>query len=577
MRPSIVPVDQESIYILFSLVGSLFLLSALVALRKDFVVYDTHDHIRLKHLDDFRKVFASNVTLAIDNILHGHIPFLPAEHAEPLESHNPHFRPPFPIEEMQEPSSQLHPTRDTSSQSMADSCKLSYPPKCKISPYVKYWDDSPDCFSQVLRNSSGMNQPDITKRKYVVFQSDLGGWNNIRMALEVVILFAYASGRILVMPPDAILYLLHMKKKWDLNKSNMGHYIDFDRLTTGGNGLEVISMQEFLETIASPGLLKNPLPENNTQLRQKKLWEYLESSCYVRQWSPGKTFISFNITRDPVTGQPVFGDISDTTTRRYQLFAINRKPVIYDEEFDSHRAIYFPGHDENRLLTHFYSMLYFPDLAVDRMSKRFMRDRVRYLDEIFCGASKVVDILAKISASSIANAGPRYVAYHIRRGEFQQKHTRLEAAVILNNTWHLIPDKRDRIVYIATDESDRSFFQPFFDNFKQVKFLSDFSALAAIDEMNPNHLGMVEQIICAAADIFIGTPLSTFTAYITRMRGYMNDSVTTLPIDRHGHYLKTYYFMKSHMHRLQDNPHLSLPFWVRDFVEPFEDINVPVI
>jgi hypothetical protein len=31
---------------------------------------------------------------------------------------------------------------------------------------------------------------------------------------------------------------------------------------------------------------------------------------------------------------------------------------------------------------------------------------------------------------------------------------------------------------------------------------------------------MVEQTVCANAHTFVGTPLSTFTGYITRMRGY---------------------------------------------------------
>jgi hypothetical protein len=41
----------------------------------------------------------------------------------------------------------------------------------------------------------------IEERRYVVFQPDTGGWNNIRMALEIVIIFAKVTGRILVIPP----------------------------------------------------------------------------------------------------------------------------------------------------------------------------------------------------------------------------------------------------------------------------------------------------------------------------------------------------------------------------------------
>jgi GDP-fucose protein O-fucosyltransferase len=109
---------------------------------------------------------------------------------------------------------------------------------------------------------------------------------------------------------------------------------------------------------------------------------------------------------------------------------------------------------------------------------------------------------------------------HIRRGDFQYHETRVSAQEILNTVKHLLDTNVTRILYIATDEKDKNFFLPFRQHF-QVRFLSDFVLKAHLgdDHLNQNHVGMVEQVICANAHTFIGTPLSTFTGYITRMRG----------------------------------------------------------
>jgi GDP-fucose protein O-fucosyltransferase len=123
---------------------------------------------------------------------------------------------------------------------------------------------------------------------------------------------------------------------------------------------------------------------------------------------------------------------------------------------------------------------------------------------------------------------------------------------------HLLDTNVTRLLYIATDEKNKAFFKPFHQvrcascpplllslraiprvpcssldlripsrlrvNHQAftVRFLDDFIDRAHLGDnhLNQNHLGMVEQTVCANAHTFVGTPLSTFTGYITRMRGY---------------------------------------------------------
>lgn len=437
-------------------------------------------------------------------------------------------------------------TSSSSSSSSSSQCKLkARKSSCDISPrLLPYWSDEPDCFTSPLRRSS-THASDVDKRKYVVMQPDLGGWNNIRMALELGLLFAHVTGRIFVLPPPAVLYLLHQNKKWKDNYSTFADFLDFKRLGQG-DGLKTIQMRDFLEEVALPGLLSKPLPNNDIDMKKQPLWDYLESACYTRQWSPGKTFIVFNITEGTYQGHVSLSDSLDysilNASKRFQEFHLGREPVLYDDEFDSQRVVYFAGHEENRILMHFYGYLYFTNDADDRVAKRFARDRMRYVDEVYCSAGEVIDQLAlltrsgsmtshthrrilseskhhfssdkkgnnnvhkhdnnkahsgsyksshhskpksktknkgeskavaiktnsgktdvhnptAIEARALQNrygTGNRYIAYHIRRGDFQHKHTQIDANTILNSTRYLLPVNRDSyMIYISTDEKNR--------------------------------------------------------------------------------------------------------------------------
>jgi hypothetical protein len=105
---------------------------------------------------------------------------------------------------------------------------------------------------------------------------------------------------------------------------------------------------------------------------------------------------------------------------------------------------------------------------------------------------------------------------------------------------HLLDPTVTRLLYISTDEKNSSFFDVFREVFT-VKFLPDYIEKAGLQSgrVNQNYLGMVEQVVCASAHTFVGTPLSTFTGYITRMRGYHRD----------GRYTQTFYTLRDPMYQ----------------------------
>jgi hypothetical protein len=171
--------------------------------------------------------------------------------------------------------------------------------------------------------------------------------------------------------------------------------------------------------------------------------------------------------------------------KHLQAFKINRQPVLYDSTFDAHTAIFFSGSSENRVLTHFYGYLFFADPAVHAFYKRFVRDRMRYLDVIFCMASKIIRAIVdeggggrRGEAGQPHHAPAPFIAYHIRRGDFQHPQMKVPAEQIIAHTrplWELhglvpgagagagagVTEAPKHVVYISTDESNRTYFAPF--------------------------------------------------------------------------------------------------------------------
>lgn len=259
--------------------------------------------------------------------------------------------------------------------------------------------------------------------KYVTFEPDIGGWNNIRMQMETVLVFAAATGRTLVLPPDQGMYLLD-KGKGHENAHHFRDFFPFDKIVEDGI-VKVIEMDEFLEregvtgklavtrysketfykkegvaalwpmnstSKTPPGtVLKPPLKDGQekasfdaTNKEEKRaMWAYLRKVGACPSWEPFQEFIVIpnhvdstlkNKEPDPRKHYFKFQNRSNDL-HRLKKFAAGRNVAEYDSTWQQQKVIHFislPGYGF-RLLTHCYTMIYFESEWMDRYYKRVIR------------------------------------------------------------------------------------------------------------------------------------------------------------------------------------------------------------
>lgn len=356
----------------------------------------------------------------------------------------------------------------------------------------------------------------------------MGGWNNIRMQMELVLVFAASTGRTLVLPPDQPMYLLNQ----GVGHQKAHSFADFFPFKHISKVLPVITMEEFMEREAITGHLSRQWdfhnygigiegevmypPGNKTEfvgtIRDDRLamWDYLRNVTTCAPWKSPEEFIILPSKPLSATQNGTKYFVNNVNhTKRYRDFEASRQSIVYDSFWHEQKVIHFISKPaiHLRLLQPFYTFMFFEDIHMDLFYKRFIRDYVHYLDEIFCKAAIIVN--------SLQNEGSgHYSSFHIRRGEFQYAVVKISAAELMKNVAHLIP--HNELLYIASDEKNKTFFNDFRKKFPQLRFLDDYMDVANLRDVNPNYLGMIEQVVCSLGRVFVGTWFSTFSSYITR-------------------------------------------------------------
>ena len=336
--------------------------------------------------------------------------------------------------------------------------------------------------------------------RFVTFEPDHGGWNNIRMGMETAALFAWSTGRTLVLPPAQRLYLVS-------NRGRAHGPFDFYDLELIAKGGGVITMEKYLE-------LRTGRPTVDGCAAGKKcdgLTAQLRRLGATAEWRPRVDFLLLGSRY----GAP--GAAQAASIARH---AKGRRIVDVDADATANATTIHFATDAKRdlrFLTHYYTFMRWATADRGRAARRVARDELRYRAEIQCAAAAVVDFLA-------ARAGGRpWAAAHVRRGDFQFKAAKVDAGVVAAALDAQAKPAGAAVVYVATDEGDRAWFGPLAAAGYDLVFLSDVLELGAVKaalDADPNWAGMVEQLVAAAADVFLGTWWSTFTGYITRVRGY---------------------------------------------------------
>jgi hypothetical protein len=311
------------------------------------------------------------------------------------------------------------------------------------------------------------------KRRYLAFDCDIGGWNNILMHFEIMVVLAWLTGRTLVLPPARPFYLLGSQPRT---------LLDF---------LDLESLRKYLDVVAAEEFA----PESCTH---KSFHTRMEEDGHSPDWN----------AIDDALLHPA-GAISIRPELISRLFG--RRPIgITSAEVDCD-ILYFPATKKHRMFGVPEAFFLFSEPENESRSRALIRDAVQFRPEILA--------LVEQAMLTPPLAGQDYSAMHVRRGDFQYEKTRVTGTEILRHTENILPAKQT--LYLATDEVDQGFLGPFQDYFRLVRF-SDLSA--DVVAQTPDHwIGIVETLVCAAAPgRFVGTRLSTFSSRIATLRGHLS-------------------------------------------------------
>ena len=223
-------------------------------------------------------------------------------------------------------------------------------------------------FENIFKNYSGQNG-------YLYIKPWKGGFNNIRMSLELGVCLAYLTDRTVVLPSSYNMYLLQGEQD----------FADF--FDTNDLGVESISVEEFCDI---KGI-----------------------KCAESEINSISKILDFDIVANVMNFSKVEVPVS---------FKKWRKTIKSEELFDDSETLFLNGN----LLGNFYQSIYTP---FENQLKKLIARHVHYRTDIFDLAWRFINVIGDQT----------YYSIHIRRNDFQYKELFISCEEILENIIDVIP------------------------------------------------------------------------------------------------------------------------------------------
>lgn len=341
--------------------------------------------------------------------------------------------------------------------------------------------------------------------RYITFDVDQGGLNNIRLVFEYVAVIAAITGRSIVIPPPQPWYLLNNGPSHKRLEESVTEFERLFELPALEQVVSVLSTRQFINEAAGHLEIPARFQDDNSfssgtefvgdDYLNWKQW-LLANGRVLADWNPHETLLCYP-------------DIKSVDADHLPIgYVDNRRLVEFPPLVSASPLIHFPSNSQSRYLGPVATMLASNNRTLPDCTRRFVKHHVRYRETIYELASELVSGLGLFN----------FISLHIRRGDFQYSQSRALAEETLRNIEKLAP--LDYPMYIATDENDPDF-RNYFRSHRRTFFWEDLLAKFPNLEIPAAYVGPIEQILCACAFRFIGTDLSTFSTYIVRLRGYI--------------------------------------------------------